>query len=119
MTQFSALVLSLLIEVPIVLALGRLLESAGTLRWRRLALVGCAATLITHPFAWHGVYILRAWLPSYWPRVLVVEFGVALVEGLLYALVARMGHRRGQVLSWTANAASFGIGLLLLRVVLS
>ena len=118
MTQFQALVLSLLIEVPIVLALAWRLTRSGVPSWRRLALVGCAATLITHPFAWHGVYILRAWLPSYWPRVLVVECGVAVVEGLLYAVVARLGHPRGQLLGWTANAASFGIGLLLLRFVL-
>lgn len=116
MTQLWALILSLLIELPVVLVLGWVLAPSGPITWRRLAAVGCAATLITHPFAWHGLTALQVWLPAYWPRALLLECAVALAEGLLFARAADLGLLRGQLISWTTNAASFGVGLLLPEV---
>ncbi len=113
MTQMGALVFSLLIELPVVLVLGRVLTLSSPIAWRRLVGLGCAATLITHPFAWHGVTLLQDWLPAYWSRAVVLECAVAVAEGTLYAQAAPLGYLRGHLVSWTANAASFGMGLLL------
>ena len=75
MAQLYALLLSLILEVPIAVLAAR--------RWgvseRRALLVGLAATLITHPFAWNGFRVLGPHLPT-WGRALVVEGGVALYE---------------------------------------
>jgi hypothetical protein len=83
MTQLQALLLSILIEVPVVLALAQVLGVGARVGWRRLALVGCAATLLTHPFAWHGFPVLAEAVPNYPLRALIIEGGVATVEGLL------------------------------------
>ena len=118
MTQLQALLLSILIEVPVVLALARALGGLERVGWRRLVVVGCAATLLTHPFAWHGFSVLRDVVSPYPLRALVIEGGVAVVEGLLYGTVGRMGLARGQALGWASNAVSYGIGLVLFRWVL-
>lgn len=117
MTQLQALLLSILLEVPVVVALARLLGVDTPLR--RLVLTACAATLLTHPFAWHGFRVLSGVFPSYWVKAGVIEGGVAVVEGLLYWRVAGAGFGRGQALGWASNAFSYGIGLLLFRFVLA
>ena len=110
MTQAQALGLTLLFEVPLVLALAA--------RWRppwgRLALVACAASLLTHPFAWNGIRHLDA-LP-FWARAALFETAVALVEGAMYARLVPLGWRRGLLLGVAANAFSFGLGLVLSRM---
>ena len=82
---------------------------------RRLAAVALAATLLTHPFAWHGFAALKGLVPGYWPRALIIEGGVAVVEGLLYGSLAGAGLWRGQLMGWAANAWSYGLGLLILE----
>lgn len=110
MPQLIALILSLLLEVPVAVAAAR--------RWghpeRRAAWVALAATLITHPFAWNGFGALRPYLP-YVARAVVIEGGVALFEGALYAVVLGLGWRRGLLLGLLANATSYGVGLVLYR----
>ena len=112
MNQLTALLLTLALEVPVALLFG--------LRWgrrrgeglERLLAVSVAASLITHPFAWHLLPALAGSM-SWAGRVLLVEGGVAIVEGLLYAHFAGLGLVRGQVLGWVANSWSFGLGLVL------
>ena len=116
MTQTQALLASLVLEVPLVLGVAAAL---GWCRGRgplvRLLLVACAATLVTHPFAWHAFRGLAP-LIDYWPRAALVEGAVALTEGLLFARVAGLGARRGLALGFSANAFSYGLGLVLWRL---
>lgn len=116
MTQGVALLLSLLFELPLVfglVALGRWVPRA---RWGRLLLVGVAATLVTHPFAWHGFGLLRELVPPYWWRAALIEGGVAVVEGLIYAAFLGLRWWRGQLLGWAANGFSYGLGLVIIEV---
>lgn len=116
MTQTQALLASLALEVPLVLGIAAGLGWArGRRPLLRLLLVACAATLITHPFAWFGFRGLAPFL-SYWPRAAVIEGAVAVTEGLLYARVAGLGARRGLVLGFVANAFSYGVGIGLFRL---
>jgi hypothetical protein len=115
-TQLQALLLSIALEVPVVLLLARLLGVEAPLP--RLLLTACAATLVTHPFAWHGFRELSGLFPNYWVKAGVIEGAVAVVEGLLYWRVAGAGFGRGQALGWTSNAFSYGVGLLIFRLVL-
>ena len=109
--------LSLAVEVPLAvgLAAGARWASGGA-ALGRLALLACAATLLTHPFAWATFRGLQGALP--WAtRAVLVEGAVVLVEGALYARVAGLGARRGLALALAANGASFGIGLVFTRLV--
>ncbi len=112
MTQAQALLLSLLIEVPVALALCAAWGPGAHAGLRRVALTGLAATLLTHPFAWTLLPALQGQLPRY-ARWLLVEGGVAVVEGLLYWRLGGLSPTRGQVVGWAANALSFGVGLVI------
>ncbi|MCB9780612.1 MAG: hypothetical protein H6742_18740 [Alphaproteobacteria bacterium] len=111
MTQLQALGLTLLFELPVV----ALLCARWKPDWARLMVVAAAASLVTHPFAWHGIRALQAATGSFAVAAAVGEPLVALVEGLLYAKVAGLGWRRGLFVGAAANAFSFGLGLVLSR----
>jgi hypothetical protein len=107
MSQTTALLLTLLIEVPIVVGIARLR------RWLPgglglLALVAVGATLMTHPLLW----MWQAQLGGM-TGIVLAEVAIALVEGVAYAWGAGLGWWRGLVVSLVANGASFGTGLLL------
>ena len=107
MTQTTALLLTLLIEVPIVAGV------AWACGWARkrlgwLALVAVGATLVTHPLLWLSQSALGGLT-----GLVIAELVVALVEGAALAWGAGIGVRRGVVLSLLANGASFGTGLLI------
>lgn len=113
MNQSSALIASLILEVPLVLAAG-----AALARWRppqpplsAWLQAGLAATLLTHPFAWWlNTQALRGVLPM-WPRMLLIEALVALAEGLLFGwLCGRWAY--GLAIATAVNAFSFGLGLI-------
>ena len=112
MGQLGALLLSLAIEVPVALALAALLRWLQPGQWRRLALTGLAATMLSHPFAWASNRALGALLP-FAPRAALIESCVALFEALLYWRLTPMPLRRGLIVSLVANALSFGAGLAL------
>jgi hypothetical protein len=117
MEQHSALIASLILEVPIVVALGVALgrraapsdaPAASALLWLQ---AGVAATLLTHPFAWWlNEDALRGAL-TLWPRMLTIELLVTLAEGALFGWIGR-AWARGLLLSALANATSFGLGLV-------
>jgi hypothetical protein len=101
-TQAQALLLSLVIEVPVVwLAAGR---------DRRAAVMGAAATLLTHPL----VFTLTANQgPEAWlHRVAIAEVGAAVAEAALFWWFLALPPARAAGVSTVANAASFGVGLL-------
>lgn len=113
MSQTTALFLSLLFEVPLVVLIATALRWVPRQELPRLVAIACACTLVTHPFAWFGFPGLRELIPPYWARAFVIEGGVAVVEGLLYGWLAGLGLVRGQVLGWSANAFSYGLGLVI------
>ncbi len=108
-TQTTAFVLTLLIEVPLVVALSVGLGIAAPSRVARVLLPVGASTL-THPLLW-----MARDLVTTWPLLLGAELVVALVEGTIYALVGRYGLWRGLAISLLANATSFGIGCWITR----
>jgi hypothetical protein len=110
MTQTSALLLTLLIEIPIVVGVCKM----G--RWARgellqVALVSAGASLLTHPLLW-----MAAEHVGTLPALLVAETLIVLLEGVVYAWAAGLGLWRGQLVSLVANGASLGVGLALATV---
>lgn len=113
MQQHTALLVSLALEVPLVVALGVAASrrDAAPVTWGAWAVAGVAATLLTHPFAWWlNEEALRGVL-GMWPRMAVIEVSVALAEGLIFGWLCR-AWPRGLLISALANATSFGVGLL-------
>ncbi len=114
LTQDIALALTIALECGAALVLyrwGRWVEP----RLGRFLLSVACVSLLSHPFAW---YFNRAWIGlfSRWTRVGLIELLVVLFEMLLYRYLAPLGWRRALWLSFVANACSFGIGLVIIRL---
>lgn len=114
MTQIQALLLTLGVEVPLVLVL-----AAGA-RWAddraalgRLLVAAVAMSLVTHPFAWtaNTSEALAGW--GFGPRAALIEVSVALAETLILRGFGGLTLPRAALAAWSANAASFGFGLVL------
>lgn len=108
MTQLEALLLSLLIEVPVVLGVavvGGWLPGERT----RLAAIATAATLLTHPVVWNAWFVLQPHL-GWTATAALLEGSAVVVEAGVYAGFG-LSPRRALLVSFVANATSFGIGL--------
>ena len=110
MTQPEAMLLSIAIETPIVLAIAR--ASSRDEPTVRLLMVAFGATLVTHPFAWYGVQALMGPLGR-WPALGIVELGVGLAESVFYARIAGLGWRWGFLAGFASNGVSAGYGVLI------
>lgn len=121
MTQLHALTLTLGIEGAVG---GLLLRAWLGLRgrpWVRGLVVVLAASLLTHPLAWHAnrVWLIGLGFPV---RAAIIEGAVVLVEASILALALRstVDGRRARplapwawlVLSLVMNGVSFGYGLV-------
>lgn len=113
MTQLLALLISLVIELPVVLIILAMIRQLSSIKDIYNALIlACLATLITHPLAWEINQILMPYL-GFSLRVGLIEIAVVIAEGVLYTFFLNLGWRIGLLLSLIANATSFLGGLLI------
>src|SRR5437868_7019523 len=106
MDQWTALMISLGVEVPTVIMFAWALRWAPNddLGW--LALLALSGTCLTQPVGWWLVENLRDTMPL--PLLLAMTWCVVtLAEGLAYSFVLHLPRRRGLILSAMVNAASF------------
>ena len=109
MSQAEALLLSLVLEVPLLVAVA---WAAGDRRVGRWIIVGALATCLTHPIVWHGTLGLRPWIPDFAIRAALFETFAIGVEGLVFRWQMDWPLGRALALSLLANGFSFGLGLL-------
>jgi hypothetical protein len=117
LAEFITLIISIAIEAAIVSIWGKF----RGLAWRRLAIVACASTLITHPILWK---IFNDLLPTmsfdlapsdrFNYLVFSLEILVIIVEGLIYKWAMRYSWRSSMSLSFVANLASYLFGVFIL-----
>jgi hypothetical protein len=105
-----ALVLSLLIEVPILLAMVRFAFKLRTIGTVRLSIAGVLASCLTLPYLWFIAPVIFGGVYA----IIVGEIVVFLVEAGVYALVLQVSIRRALLVSLIANLASLAVGLVLL-----
>jgi hypothetical protein len=113
MTQFIALSLSLIVEIPIVLLL---LRPASNLDLIWLTILACGATMLTHPLAWESNLILIPYL-SFLFRTILIEGFVILIESALFSLVLRLQWKLCLITSFIANIVSFFTGLIFFQFI--
>ena len=111
LTQSTALLVTLAVEVPLVLLLTRRWHYP----WGRCLVAAVLASCISHPIAWKLSWVASVLLQSahYGWWFVAIEFGVCFVEALLYWLVLRLCWQRTLFLSVIANATSALFGILL------
>jgi hypothetical protein len=113
MTQLLALLISWGIEIPVVLitvAKTQQFSSRGDIY--NASILAFAATLFTHPLAWESNQILIPYM-DFPLRIALIESFVAIAEGILYAIILKLGWQKGLFLSIIANGTSFLGGLLI------
>ena len=110
MSQITALVLSVVIELPIVLGVIAVARVERRLSWPALIAVIVSATLLTHPIIWHLNHSLAGTV-DFWTRIAFLEAGVVAAEAAIFVFFAGLKFRVAFVASLLANAASFGVGI--------
>ena len=103
MTYLAALALTVAVELPLYVVGLVALRLAGPVR---AVLLAVGVNLLTHPVLWLVV------APTQTATVYLAEVGVCLVEAAVIRLVVRRDTLLAIALSLAANAASFGVGLL-------
>jgi hypothetical protein len=111
---FQAFAFTLAVEVPVFAAVARLpagpAPKARAPLWR-LAVAGAAGTCVTHPSLW---FLWPQVVSDYTTYIVSGELLVAAIESAtFFALAQPITWRRAVAASLSANAASFGLGLLL------
>src|SRR5687768_16266494 len=99
MPLYFYLILTLLIEVPIVVMYFRD-------QWNPALLVGVLLNIFTWPLL--HVLMFETTIP-----VPVLEIGVAVVEGIGYALFFKSKYWKIMLLSFIVNGISYGAGMLI------
>ncbi|AKG21592.1 hypothetical protein [Calothrix sp. 336/3] len=113
MTQLLALLISWVIEIPVVLitlAKTQQFSSRGDIY--NTSIIAFAATLFTHPLAWESNQILTHYM-DFPLRVTLIEIFVAIAEGIIYTIILKLAWQKGLFLSIIANGTSFFGGLLI------
>lgn len=108
MSQSLALLWTLLLELPIVLAAGW----HWRIVWWRALLAGGLASGLSHPVAWQ--LALASSDEVYRWSWYAIEFGVWAFEAVILAWVMRLTPTRAAALSLAANACSALAGKFLL-----
>ena len=109
---FLSLLFTWVVEIPVFVQLVR-----GTVPWPRAAIAGAAGTLLTHPLLWF--VWPRIVGPDYTVYVGSGELTVGVVESLTFFALARpVSFWRAVSTSFLANAASYGLGVLVLHPLL-
>jgi hypothetical protein len=114
---FEAFLFTLAVEVPLFAAVARLPVGPPPKHraplWR-LAVAGAAGTCVTHPLLWFAWPLV---VSDYNAYIVSGELIVAAAESATFFLLARpISWPRAVAASLAANAASFGLGLLLRAV---
>lgn len=108
---FTSLGVSLALTLIIELGFALLCRRRG----RALVLVALV-NVLTNPLVVQAALLWRFYaLPGYAAAVAVLELLAVWVEGFVYQK-SRLGFSRPYVFSLAANALSFGLGLLLRRI---
>lgn len=111
MNQTTALLVTLGIEIPIMVLIAAAFRTHVKTTLFKVGVVACAASLVTHPFAWWANQELTPML-SFGPRAAIIEAGVILAEMAILAYFASMRWRVALMASFIANMSSFGLGLV-------
>jgi hypothetical protein len=106
-----AFAFTLAVEIPIFAALARWVMKPKSCPVWRLALAGAAGTLFTHPLFW---FVWPHVVSDYTFYIISGELLVATIESFTFFAIARpIPLYRAILVSFIANAVSYGLGTLL------
>ena len=99
MTIWYYFILTLVIELPVVILFFKS-------DWKFALLVGFLLNLFTWPLLHIFIYYTAV-------NINILEFGVAVTESIGYYLLMQCSWKKALALGFTANAISYGVGIIL------
>ncbi len=122
LNQFSALLLSLIIEVPIVCWWNYSLftsknKQVDNYRTIEILIIAICATVLTHPLVWWLNVFLAPHLSFVW-RSILVEMGAIVIEAIVYRRSLQLTWQKAIGISSIANLLSFSCGLSIVKLLL-
>jgi hypothetical protein len=109
-----ALGLAVVVEAAAIFLVVRFLFRLKSIPFRRLLFAGVWPTVSTLPYVWFILPRVIDPARSLVLYVVVAELGVLLIEAVILAVLLGLSRGRALTASAAANAASFGLGLLIL-----
>lgn len=103
---FSLLV-TLIVEVPIVVCLVKILKEKTTIS--RIIWISILATTLTIPYLW---FVFNEYF-DYWTMVILGEIFVFIVEAIIYWKLLPVSFKKAIIISFLANISSILLGLLI------
>jgi|SRR3989344_2097777 len=106
----KALILTLLIEIPIVAIITKLLFKSKLKIWK-IIFIGACASILTLPYVW---FIFPKYILDYTAYLIVAELFAFLFETIFYWQTLELRFDKALLISLLANLISFLIGLIIL-----
>jgi hypothetical protein len=107
---FLSLLLTLIIEIPIVLLIARNFKIQKSVA--EIVFISLTASLLTLPYLW----FVFPWLFGLESYVYIGEIIVLLIESIIYWRLLETKFLRAIIISFFANFSSFVIGLIVGRI---
>jgi hypothetical protein len=108
-----SLLLTLIIEVPIIILLIRHVFKIKKLSLPKIIFVGIIASALTLPYLW---FVFSLFIKSNY-ILYVGELLVFLFESFIYIGLLNIGIKRSLIISLVANLVSFSLGLLIIALI--
>ena len=105
-----SLLLTLAVEIPTVLILLRFFYKEKLIKTPKVILAGFIASALTLPYFW---FILPSYISDRGLYIIIGESLIVLIEMFLYNQLLNLNLKKAFVISFTANALSILIGLLM------
>ena len=99
MTIWYYFILTLVIELPVVILFFKS-------DWKFALLIGFLLNLFTWPLLHIFIYYTAV-------NINILEFGVSVTESIGYYLLMQCSWKKALALGFTANAISYGVGIIL------
>ncbi|MFO7807614.1 MAG: hypothetical protein R6V40_04325 [Candidatus Moraniibacteriota bacterium] len=100
---------TLAIELPVLLFLSRLFFKRREMAWEKVFFAGIIASSLTLPYLW---FIFPAYIPLNY-QLFLGEALVVIIEAVIYFYLLKIKAGKALSISFTCNAASFLMGLIL------
>jgi len=104
-----SLVLTLIVEIPIVVFLVKYLYKHEEIKIYKVVLIGFVASALTMPYFW---FVLPAYISDRGVYIFSGEFVIICVEAIIYNQLLKLKLSEAFTVSFIANIASVFLGLV-------
>lgn len=110
-TFLFALLLTLLIEIPVVFIGIKFFYKQKVIKNEKIILAGLIASVLTLPYFW---FVMPSYISSRGVYIFLGESLIILIEAIIYNQLLKLKFFKAFIISLSANIASILLGLMVL-----